>query len=169
MNKTLYVDLQNIQVLLHCQWTTHRRSCHCDLKLDGPGSYLRGNSHHSSPEDLVRVAFEDADIIQIELLEVGQPEELSGEQANKLLLLQGSVRRIKNMGEEEPTQIAHLAQVRSELPQSGQTPGTIYIQFLDRVELHHTQDVNVALRQSINIQLLTAKVQQTSTFDDFLN
>lgn len=158
-------------VLWHCRRQAHGR---CPLLFTETKKRLCSSAekpHRPSPEHLVQAVFEEGDGVQIELLKVVQPEELSGELADALLLLRRrAVGRHVDVREEEPAQIGHLAQVRSKLPQGRQFPGAIHFQILDGVQLYDVQDLPDVLHgHRENLQLLTAQVQQTLPLLDFLD
>ena len=63
--------------------------------------------------------------------------------------------------EQQPAQVAHLAQVQHKPAQCGQLPGAVHLQVLDRIQLHHLQDPPDALHgHGEDAQLLAAQVQQ---------
>ena len=110
----------------------------------------------------MQAAIEEGDGVQLELLQVGQVQELGHELTDAILLLVGgSVRQHVNVPEQQPAQVVHPAQVQHEPAQRGQLPGSVHLQVLDRVQLHQLQDTPDALHgHGEDPQLLAAQVHQ---------
>ena len=110
----------------------------------------------------MQAALEEGDGVQLELLQVGQVQELGRELGDAVLLLFGGcVRQHVDAPEQQPGQVAHLAQVQHKPAQSGPIPGAIHLQVLDSVQLYHLQDPPDALRgHGGDAELLAAQVQQ---------
>ena len=97
-------------------------------------------------EHLVQAAIEEGDGVQVELLQVEQFQELGCKPGYAVLLLvEGSVQQHVDVPEQQPAQVAYPLQVPHEPAQHGQLPGTVHLQVLDRVQLHHHQDPPNAL------------------------
>ena len=63
----------------------------------------------------MQAAIEEGDGVQLELLQVGQVQELGHELTDAILLLVGgSVRQHVNVPEQQPAQVVHPAQVQHE-------------------------------------------------------
>ena len=66
--------------------------------------------------------------------------------------------------EQQPAQVAHLAQAQHKPAQCGQLPGAVHLQVLDGVELHQLQDPPDALHgDGEDSQLLAAQVNSRNS------
>ena len=109
----------------------------------------------------MQAALEEGDGVQVELLQVGQFQELCSELVDTVLLVRGGMRQYVDARQQQPAQVAHLAQVRQEPAQCGQLPDAVDLQVLDGVHLHHLQDLPDVLHgHGKDPQLLAADVQQ---------
>ena len=108
---------------------------------------------HASPEHLVQPALEEGDGVQVELLQVGQAQELGGELANAVLLpVGGGARQQAHARQQQPRRLP----IRP-----SQLSGAVHLQVLDGVQLHQPQDPPDALHgHGEDPQLLAVQVQQ---------